>query len=477
MNILPKNPSEFLDKQYWDRFFNKLKGNHQEEFFEWYGSYADHRELLDRLIAEKNAVLNIGCGKSLIAEDMLQSGKVLDVVSCDYSEQVVADMQERAYARKLPLKYEVADVFELSKSYKQGQFDVVLDKGTLDAVFPEETAEIITRLKEKFLPGVLDVLAQRSGSKYIIVSLLQQHILKLLLNFFANQPNWAVHCYESRIKDSKMQPFVVSCEFCESKSESPITMHYLNGKAVPVTPSECELAVLRLQAQTQMSTKITRLSPGQHFSLEILSEERQPRFALEVMDTAVNKILERNSCMVFVVPQGKERTFLYNTERGLKMLHDQIPCSRLIVVKLLSGNLFGAFEAVKQELNPSIKELLPKGCKPSEVPYATDGDELGERSYLYKDKDYIVEEVRIEENYYRRLVIASNIGLVQSQFRLTYYNESRPEKQYLREQNERFGKGLLPPSKKGAYIGIDDEYLEEDGYEQAAITGLSLLRS
>lgn len=33
MNILPKNPSEFLDKQYWDKFFAKLKGSNQEEFF------------------------------------------------------------------------------------------------------------------------------------------------------------------------------------------------------------------------------------------------------------------------------------------------------------------------------------------------------------------------------------------------------------------------------------------------------------
>ena len=79
--------------------------------------------------------------------------------------------------------------------------------------------------------------------------------------------------------------------------------------------------------------------------------------------------------------------------------------------------------------------MLPKGCKPTEVPYATDGEELGERSYLYKDKDYIVEEVCLDESYYRRLVITSVIGLVQSQFRLTYYDESNPKKQYLKEQN------------------------------------------
>jgi len=34
---------------------------------------------------------------------------------------------------------------------------------------------------------------------------------------------------------------------------------------------------------------------------------------------------------------------------------------------------------------------------------------------------------------------------------------------------------LLPPVKKGALIGIDDEYLEDDAYEQTVLTGLSFL--
>lgn len=154
-------------------------------------------------------------------------------------------------------------------------------------------------------------------------------------------------------------------------------MHYVDKKVVELSPKDCELAVLRIQAQAQMSTKVNRLVAGQQFSMEIMSQEHQPRYAIEIMDTPTNKLLEKNSCIVFIVPQGKENTFLYNTERGLRMLHDQVPCSRLILVKLLSGNLFGTFEVVKQELSPSIRELLPKGCKPGDVPYVTDGDELG----------------------------------------------------------------------------------------------------
>lgn len=113
MNILPKKPSEFLDKQYWDKFFAKLKGNKQDEYFEWYGSFSDYKPLLMRLIEPKSTILNVGCGKSLLAEDIYVSGLSQDVVSCDYSEQVVKDMQARAEKKQMTLKYDVADVFNM----------------------------------------------------------------------------------------------------------------------------------------------------------------------------------------------------------------------------------------------------------------------------------------------------------------------------------------------------------------------------
>lgn len=61
-----------------------------------------------------------------------------------------------------------------------------------------------------------------------------------------------------------------------------------------------------------------------------------------------------------------------------------------------------------------IPRLLPKGCLPNEVPYMTDNDELGDREYLYQDKDHIVEEARIDDSFYRRLVISANRGTIQT---------------------------------------------------------------
>ena len=82
-----------------------------------------------------------------------------------------------------------------------------------------------------------------------------------------------------------------------------------------------------------------------------------------------------------------------------------------------------------------------------------------------------MEEVKIDDVYYRRLVINTNRGMVQSQYRLSYFNEKNPLKQHLK--NKPTEKSLMT-KKKGTLIGVDLEEIEE-GYERAVLAGLMLL--
>ncbi len=50
MDILPKDTREFLSKNYWDKFFRKLKKKGEMEYFEWYGEYNDFETLIKKLI-------------------------------------------------------------------------------------------------------------------------------------------------------------------------------------------------------------------------------------------------------------------------------------------------------------------------------------------------------------------------------------------------------------------------------------------
>lgn len=138
--ILPKKYDEFLEKGYWDKFFNKVKKS-SDEYFEWYGEYKDFAPILNSYIANQNSILNIGCGKSLLSEQMYDNGYE-NQVNIDFSEKVIkgtksyfsfllilfsVEMAERSKTKRPKMVYEVMDIFNMT--YKDNSFDVILDKG------------------------------------------------------------------------------------------------------------------------------------------------------------------------------------------------------------------------------------------------------------------------------------------------------------------------------------------------------------
>lgn len=69
----------------------------------------------------------VGCGNSKLSGQMFKNG-YSNVVNIDISPSVITQMKEQ-----FPdLVWQVMDATDLQ--YKDGQFDVVMDKGTLDAL-------------------------------------------------------------------------------------------------------------------------------------------------------------------------------------------------------------------------------------------------------------------------------------------------------------------------------------------------------
>lgn len=66
-------------------------------------------------------------------------------------------------------------------SFADGQFSAVLDKGTLDAVMTDDSDEVSARV-DQMLREIGRVL--RQGGRYVCVSLLQDHILRKVLEYF-----------------------------------------------------------------------------------------------------------------------------------------------------------------------------------------------------------------------------------------------------------------------------------------------------
>jgi hypothetical protein len=63
-------------------------------------------------------------------------------------------MIKRSLMMKTMCKYEVCDMFEpLHQKYRHS-FNIVLDKGTLDAILPEDVQEEISKIKNVFFQNV-----------------------------------------------------------------------------------------------------------------------------------------------------------------------------------------------------------------------------------------------------------------------------------------------------------------------------------
>lgn len=110
------------------------------------------------------------------------------------------------------LKYVQMDA--LGMTFENNSFSVVIDKGTLDALMPDNKPQTIKEISSYF-KEVDRVL--RVGGRYICISLLQEHILKILLDYFPKK--WLfriVRCFEVENKainegESALPTFCVVC--------------------------------------------------------------------------------------------------------------------------------------------------------------------------------------------------------------------------------------------------------------------------
>lgn len=128
---MPKDYSEFHKKEYWDSFFQK-RG---KKSFEWYGEFRDFKQYFQEEVTNKQQVqvLNIGCGNSELSAQLYDAGYA-NLTNVDFSEVVIREMISKNQKRK-QMKWLVMDM--LNMSFENESFDVVIDKGALDALYSE----------------------------------------------------------------------------------------------------------------------------------------------------------------------------------------------------------------------------------------------------------------------------------------------------------------------------------------------------
>lgn len=197
-----------------------------------YGEYPELSEHLHKYMKTQDNILIVGCGNSTLGPDLYDLGYKLvnhlflyvepklsttflysNITNIDISPVVIKQMQSQNETTRPNLKYIQMDA--LNTTFDNELFSAVLDKGTLDALMPNDNAETLADI-EKYLNEISRIL--RNGGRYICISLLQEHILKTVLEYFPNN-NWMlriVRCFEAENKalnagESSMPVFMVVC--------------------------------------------------------------------------------------------------------------------------------------------------------------------------------------------------------------------------------------------------------------------------
>ena len=189
------------------------------------------------------------------------------------------------------MTYEVQDVFAMK--YEEGSFDAVLDKGTLDAVFPEDNEVNLKRVKGLF-NRVMEIL--KPEGSYFIISLLQEHILTALLDFFQG---FSVKIYEVLIENSKMFPFLIQIKKIKNPNNNKIILD-LRGKEQKETlmdRMQCISEIKSLQMKNNFTKNIRKLDLKQRFSLDIWDTNKSslnlPKYTLNIVDSENKAILNK----------------------------------------------------------------------------------------------------------------------------------------------------------------------------------------
>lgn len=146
----------------------------------------------------KDAILITGCGNSGLSADLYDVGYT-NIINIDVSEVVIKQMQ-RLNAQRTSMKFLCMDA--LNMSFDNEEFNVVLDKGTLDALMPDDT-ERSNEVIDKYFAEIKRVL--KLGGRFVCISLLQGHILCKLLNVFCDR-SWMlriVRCHEAEQKNAE----------------------------------------------------------------------------------------------------------------------------------------------------------------------------------------------------------------------------------------------------------------------------------
>ncbi|ELR51578.1 Methyltransferase-like protein 13, partial [Bos mutus] len=487
MNLLPKSSKEFGSVDYWEKFFQQ-RG---KKAFEWYGTYLELCGVLHKYIKPREKVLVVGCGNSELSEQLYDVG-YQDIVNIDISEVVIKQMKERNASRRPRMSFLKMDMTQME--FPDASFQVVLDKGTLDAVLTDEEEKTLQQV-DRMLAEVGRVL--QVGGRYLCISLAQAHVLKKAVGHFSRE-GWMVRVHQvassqDQLLEAEPRFSLPVFAFIMTKFR-PVTGSALQifelcaqeqGKPVRLESAErLAEAVRERQQYAWLCSQLYRKAGLGSVSLDLCNGDTgEPRYTLHVVDSPTVKPSRDNHFAIFIIPQGRETEWLFGMEEGRKQLAASAGFRRLITVALHRGQQYEGMDSIQAELSARVMELAPAGMPAQlQVPFLSVGGDIGVRIIQHQacsplSGDYVIEDVQGDDKrYFRRLIFLSNRNVVQSEARLLQDVSHRAQKK--RKKDRKKHRPPDTPEDLPAAQGqsIDKSYLCCE-HHKAMIAGLALLKN
>lgn len=249
-------------------------------------------------------VLVVGCGNSELSEQMYDLGMCEDIVNIDISDAVIRQMRERSASTRPKMSYLLMDMLQMD--FPDGHFQVVLDKGTLDALLTDEEEATLAKVDQMFaeISRVLQV-----GGRYLCVSLAQAHVLKKAVEYFS-QEGWVVRVHQVASSGDKQQ-FVLPVfvyvmtkfrkipgsaaqilEICPEEQDKPMRVE---------SAERLVAAVKDRQHYALLCSQINKTPCREQVSLDLCDKESgKPRYTLHVVDSPSVKPSGDNHFAIFI---------------------------------------------------------------------------------------------------------------------------------------------------------------------------------
>uniref|UniRef100_A0A915NTN2 Methyltransferase type 11 domain-containing protein n=1 Tax=Meloidogyne floridensis TaxID=298350 RepID=A0A915NTN2_9BILA len=407
--IIPKSEKEFTDLSYWKKFFK------HNSSFEWYGDYSKLGQIFEKYIKSTDSILQIGCGNSSLADDLYDNG-YRSILSIDTDQNVIDKQNKKNLENRPTLKFKNCSASNID--LQNSSVNVIIDKGTLDALLPSKYSEKEYILVDSIFNEIERCLAP--FGRYIILSS-QEHIIQKLLNYF-DKNQFMIRfqkCFQSG-KEFVMPVFAVIITKLKIPLPQKRKIEYLNGMDIqPELIETSEKLIERIKVEQQLSWFKHYISKGpiEEASLKIYFSNGKERYELFIIDEYNIKKLTKYG--VFIVPLGRENDWIFVTTKGRQNLRMNCQLHRLIMVRLFRDQDYQSLDAIQNELNNIILDFMPKDCINQKINYlslgSTDVSETIETGNSKINGKWTVEHVIANELTYRRLIFLDSSNLVQSE--------------------------------------------------------------